>query len=78
MMQKYESLLSEIQQITSCFYISDLRIIRPNQNICTLIALIPDKKYPLSEWNEAISYISGRKLNFSSVKEAKHFFHTLT
>ena len=57
-------------------FISDLRL------CCPLLALfklleIEDDRFLVSEWNEALSYISGDSCSFMDVTEAKEFTRKL-
>ena len=54
-------------------FISDLRL------WCTLPAfgIMDNHLYPISEWNRALAYLSGRSCAFSNVPEAKKYILSL-
>lgn len=57
-------------------FISDLRL------CCPLLALfklleIDDNRFPVKEWNEALSYITRDSCSFTDVPEAKEFTRKL-
>lgn len=57
-------------------FISDLRL------CCPLLALfklleIDDNRFPVKEWNEALSYITRDSCSFMDVPEAKEFTRKL-
>lgn len=65
------SLLQEIQQVVLCFYLSDLYSAEIDERAKKIISKIPNDKYSIAEWNEAVSYIKADTCIFHTVEEAK-------
>ena len=65
------SLLQHLANTLDCTYLSDLHYIQITEPQKAQIAAIEETAYPLPEWNEAASYVSGYKVPFSSCEEAK-------
>ncbi|WP_125140508.1 hypothetical protein [Clostridium transplantifaecale] len=68
-----DKLLQEIQQAAGCVYLSDLHSVKFMSNADAKKGLlrIPDDRYSLDDWNEAVSYVTGTICYFRTVKEAR-------
>lgn len=71
MSTKTDILLREIQEAVECNYISDLHTAQINNSAYESISSIPEQRYELKAWKEAVCYILGQKLNPESINEAK-------
>ena len=71
MSTKTDILLREIQEVVECNYISDLHTAQISDSALESISNIPEQRYELNVWKEAVCYILGQKLNPKSVDEAK-------
>lgn len=73
-----EDLLDIIAAELKCNYISDLPIMYHNKLTKQFVINIPDEKYSLKKWNDAVNYLLNANFNFSTVAEAKnHLLNTL-
>ena len=72
-MKEVNTLLIEIQHAVGCPYLSDLhsdcRLL--NKLSKELLLAIPLERYPLQNWNEAATYITGQRCSFASLEEAR-------
>ena len=57
-----------------CTYMSDLP--RCRQKLAGVIHQIPDDRFPLSAWREAVVYIYRTNRRFESVSQVKQFIRT--
>lgn len=55
------SLLEYLAECGGCSYLSDLRFLRERERLCLLheIRRLPENRFPVEEWNEALAYLSG-------------------
>lgn len=73
-----EDLLDIIAAELKCNYISDLPITYHNKLTKQFVKNIPDDKYSLKKWNDAVNYLLNANFNFNTVAEAKnHLLNTL-
>ena len=68
-----QGLLDRIARQMDCLYLSDLRNPAYIPAIHNTIALIQANEYALSEWNDAVQYITTKPLTFSTSYEARNF-----
>lgn len=72
-MRGVNTLLIEIQNSVGCPYLSDLhtdcRLLQKQSK--ELILAIPPERFPLQDWNDAASYITGERCSYPSVDKAK-------
>ena len=54
-------------------YLSDLKFIRNTQKIKSELEKLSPQDFPVKQWNDAVSYLTKNKVNFSSGIEAKNF-----
>lgn len=54
-------------------YLSDLTSLTDLKEIKAIIKSIPDSRYSLAEWNDAVQYLTKGNKQFVSVSEAKEF-----
>lgn len=64
-------LLDRLTILTQCAYISDLRGMNCRRSISKAVRLISAKDYSLKEWNDAVFYITSKKVHFKCVEEAR-------
>lgn len=74
-MEKNQDLLELLCEKADCTYISDLTgVFRCKRYLFAHIMMELDPIcFPLKEWVEAVSYISGGKCTFDSITEAMEF-----
>ena len=60
-------LLNELVSQMQLDYLSDLN------NVKIIIQAIPESRYPLSEWNDAVQYLTKANKQFLSSSDAKEF-----
>lgn len=65
-------LLDNIQIQLGLEYLSDLRFCN-HKKIKALIQDFSEDDYPLSEWNDAAEYLTGKPAQFVSACEARQF-----
>ena len=65
------ALLQELQQAVLVLYLSDLHAAPLDERAKILVSEIPDNQFTLSAWNDAVSYITGRRCDFQSVQAAR-------
>lgn len=66
-----DELLEYLRYKTGCMYMSDLS--RFPWRLPNAVRNIPDNKYPVTEWNEAIGYILHVNTAFETVGDAKRY-----
>lgn len=71
MRSRVDDLLAEIKDAVLCLYLSDLYLSGFDCRSKALIQQIPDDRYTLAEWNQALSYIMKSPCDFQTVQEAK-------
>lgn len=54
-----------------CVYISDLRYIRITHSQADKIRALPEKSFPLADYNRLAEYVTGNHTPFPSIAEAK-------
>lgn len=68
-----DELLEEISRKVDCMYISDLQHSNLLPLIRTAVKELSIDRYSLREWNDAVSYITGKDCEFKSQKEAADY-----
>ena len=66
-------LLEEIMERVGCFYMSDLHNPREYPMIRLAAEDLESENYSLHQWNDAVQYISGKKIYFEKTEEAKEY-----
>lgn len=56
-----------------CSYLSELHTVYRYKEISREILKLDMEKYSISEWNDAVGYITGEKVIFSSPEEASAY-----
>ena len=56
-----------------CEYLSDIKIYRNFDKMYQCIYSIKAEDYSLFQWTDAVKYITGTKIEFSSQQEAKEY-----
>lgn len=64
-------LLEQLSIRMGCQYLSDLRGTKRRFQCCSVLAEIPAEAYTTNAWNDAISYITGEKTEYTTQEEAK-------
>lgn len=74
-MDKEKDILEYMRKKIGLFYLSDLKFIDFDKmnKLCELIVEIDDSAFPLSEWQEAVSYISNERREFENIKLCKQY-----
>jgi hypothetical protein len=67
----FDDLLEYLTFKTGCMYMSDLPYCR--WRLPSAIRNIPENRYPVTAWDEAVAYIYRFDKRFKTVKEAKEF-----
>ena len=70
---KDAGLLECIASEVGCMYLSDLHQARLLETIRKVVFAIDPAKYSVSEWNDAVFYITGHKAEFETQTKAKDF-----
>lgn len=65
-------LLEQLSIRMGCQYLSDLRGTKRRFQCCSVLAEIPAVAYTTNAWNDAISYITGEKTEYTTQEEAKN------
>lgn len=68
-----KELLHILSERTGCMYLSDLKFIRDTQKIKGELEKLSPQDFPIKQWNDAIYYLTEKKVDFSSEIEAKNF-----
>lgn len=71
MLQKENSLLDELAEKTGCDYLSDLPGCVGSSSFHNGIGVL--RQWPLSEWEEAAEYLTGRRQEFHNEQEAREY-----
>lgn len=66
-------LLDELTSRLRLDYLSDLRSLKDLSDVKIIIQAIPESRYPLSEWNNAVGYLTKTNEQFPSASRAKEF-----
>jgi len=66
-------LLQDLADRIGCDYISDLKYLPEPDLIKVCIKELQADQYPVSEWNQALLYLTQDKLEFTSGEEAKQY-----
>jgi hypothetical protein len=69
--EHFDDLLEYLTFKTGCMYMSDLPCSR--WQLPGAIRNIPENRYPVTAWDEAVAYIYHVDKRFKTVKEAKEF-----
>lgn len=70
-----EDLLERFCSLTNCFYLSDLHSntnIEP-ETMITAVHQLQTEAFTLSEWTDAVNYITNEHNDFSSIESAAAF-----
>ena len=62
-------LLEELQKLVDCTYLSDLHFNVDREHLKEALASIPESSFPLKEWHDAASYVTGKSLYAATVSE---------
>lgn len=68
-----KGLLENISFETGCSYLSDLHQPRLLPRIRQVVRGLPPGQFSLEEWNDAVTYITGKTLLFASPEEAASY-----
>ncbi|MEE0419609.1 MAG: hypothetical protein UDG86_06140 [Lachnospiraceae bacterium] len=68
-----KGLLETLAINIGCSYLSELHTAYRYREICREIVGLDMEKYSIREWNDAVGYITGEKVIFSSPKEARAY-----
>lgn len=68
-----KGLLDELVELTGCLYMSDLHAYT-GRKICKALESVEQNRYDSSEWREAYSYITGKKLKDGTEAEVRELF----
>lgn len=66
-------LLQDLADRIGCAYISDLKYLPEPDLIKVCIKEFQSDNYPVSEWNQALRYLTQDRLEFTSGEEAKQY-----
>lgn len=66
-------LLEYLQLKTGCEFMSDLHLPENFPLIRKIVKEISPKDYPITEWKDAINYITREKAQFSDVQQAADY-----
>ena len=70
-LEKEKSLLDELAEKTGCDYLSDVPGYVGSSSFHNGIGVLRD--WPLSEWEEAAEYLTGRRPEFRNEQEAREY-----
>lgn len=73
-----EDLLDYLAERAHCAYLSDLHLPEVYTQLWPLLNGIPNERYTLNQWTQAISYILGKDFHFSKISAAKDYFYQQT
>lgn len=68
------TLLDYLAGKLGCVYLSDLPRYRDTADMRALLLNISEQEYSLRDWNDALSYLFKKSLEYSSVSEAKEYY----
>lgn len=68
-----DTLLDLFAAKCGCMYLSDIKNINNMEPLTKTIQLIGNSVYSIDQWNDTVSYISGRDISFDSVDDAKQY-----
>ena len=68
-----KGLLETLAKDIGCSYLSELHSVYRYKEIYGEIIKLDMEKYTISEWNDAVGYITGKNVIFSSPKEARDY-----
>ncbi|MEA4853435.1 MAG: hypothetical protein VB082_04050 [Christensenella sp.] len=73
-LEKKVGLLDVLAKKLRCEYLSQLRKTKLRMTLKEALVEIDPLDYGISEWNDAIQYITDEKIIFENVKQAKEYF----
>ena len=72
-----QNLLDDIYSETGCMYLSDLHHPQILPVIGNIVQHLDVEFYSLREWNDAVSYITGKNVSFETKKQAVDFLKAM-
>lgn len=75
-MSKEKGLLDILQECLGLDYLSDLKFFNRFDQIAAVIERIPEERFSLFTWNDAVSYLTGSSGNFETAGDARAFLLT--
>ena len=66
-------LLDTIAMKMNTEYLSDIRLVKDYDEVKSIIRNFSEESFAISEWNDAVEYLTGENKNFETVSEAKEF-----
>lgn len=67
------NLLESLQEKLKLEYLSDLGFIKDFSDLKEIVRAIPSDRYSLSEWNDAVEYITKKTMGFKRSEDAKEY-----
>ena len=74
---KVNAIFNAIMEYTGVEYLSDLHSRSVWGAVISFLEDLGDDDYPVEQWNEAINYIFGLKVSFSTVGQAKIYLTSM-
>lgn len=74
--QRRQDILEEITQINKCQYISDIKIVDKKYIFEKIDKEIDISWYTPDQWEDAISYITDKKVSFENLQQIKDYIST--
>ena len=68
-----KGLLETLAMKIGCSYLSELHTSYRFREICREIKKLDMEKFSMKEWNDAVDYITGEKVVFSSPEDAREY-----
>lgn len=68
-----KELLQDLADRIGCTYISDLRFLPEPDIIKVCMKEFKAEHYPVSDWNQAVQYLTKSRIEFTSGEEAKQY-----
>ena len=68
------ALLETLRERIGYTYLSDLRRRGRTAQVCDVIAALDAASFPIAEWNDAVIYLTGKRVVFQSAEDARQFF----
>ena len=72
-MSQNKILLEQLAALSGCKYLSDLHYRLDERDLNYALRRCPAEDYPLSQWLEAVSYLTGEKAAFATGEQARAF-----
>lgn len=68
------ALLETLRERVGYTYLSDLRRNGRAAHLRDVIASLDPASFPVTEWNDAVVYLTGSRMVFKNAEDAKRFF----